>query len=273
MTQDAPEPADFTIAVFSPHSNPEQLAELFQHLLQVHPTDAMIWARQLPGILNHTFTAEKAELLTTAIGKLGMHAISVPTAEVPDLRHSVALHHARCGSEGLEVIGLHDVPENAIPWSAIQMVCVGETPLESSHHYSSGDWSGVSAGHHYQSPGVAVPNTPSLQAWITCAPPFPTLRIDHQHMNYEYLASREVESSAVNFKQFIQDLVGHATRAFLTASTQAYLQHIGPERFRFRSAEDFLRYAKLNALESRSARTAGQVTISPDNATPISASL
>lgn len=251
MTENPTEPDVYRVAVFRQLADPHELSEVFQDVLQLHPTDALVWSRHVPGILTEAFSEEQARTLTAAINQLGIPCSVIRATEIPDLHHALPVHHAQCVESGLQLIGLHGEPETLVPWSAIQMICIGEAPVETSHHFPSGKWSGISAGHHYQSSGINLASTPSLEAWITCAAPFPSLRIDHERMNYEYLGARRVDSSAVNFKQFVQDLTRQATAAMLTESTAAYLRHVVPEHYRFKSPDELIRYATLHAVQAR----------------------
>lgn len=251
MSADRTVPDDYRIAISTRMADPHDLSEIFQRVLHLHPTDAMIWARHVPGVLTETFTADQTRELIAAIEPLGVGVSAIRAADVPDLQHALPVHHVRCQDDGLQVVGVDGEPRVLIPWSAVQMVSVGEVPLESAHHYPSGMWSGVSAGHHYQNPEFSLPLTPSLEAWITCAPPYPNLRIDHEHMNYEYLGERRVDSATCNFKEFLQDVTTHATGALVTDSTEAYLRHIEPERFRFSGLDELVHYATLQAVLAR----------------------
>lgn len=251
MTADRSESDDYRVAISGRTADPHDLSEIFQRVLHLHPTDAMIWARHVPGVLTETFTADQARELIAAIEPLGIDVSAIPAADVPDLHHALPVHHARCQDDGLQIVGVDGEPSVLIPWPAVQMVSVGEVPLESAHHYPSGMWSGVSAGHHYQNPDITLALTPSLEAWMTCAPPYPNLRIDHEHMNYEYLGERRVDSATCNFKEFLQDVTTRATGALATESTEAYLRHIEPERFRFSGLDELLHYATLHAALAR----------------------
>lgn len=271
MSTELPELDSYRVAIHTRAADLHALSEVFQRVLQIHPTDAMIWARHVPGVLHDTFTAGQARALTAAINQSGLRVSAIRDSDVPDLHHALTVHHARCQDDGLQLMGRNGEPDELIPWSAIQTVSVGEVPLETVHHYPSGMWNGVSAGHHYQGSEISLPLTPSLEAWITCAAPFPNLRIDHEHMNYEYLGERRVDSATCNFKEFIQDLTARATGALLTESTTAYLRHVEPERFRFTSPEDLLRYATLQAVlarESSSDTLPQSATVQPEAGIP-----
>lgn len=243
--------SDYRLAIYSQIKDPHVLSAVFQSVLKVHPTDAIVWARHVPGVLNESFTVRQAQELASAIQAQGFRARAIQRDQVPNLRQAIAVHHARCEMNGLQLIELHGMPEILIPWSAIQMICVGEVPIEISRHFPAGPFSGLSASHHYHPPQIDVPLTPSLKLLITCGQFLPNIRIDHERMNYEYLGSRRVESATSNFQQFIQDLATRATSAQLTGSTRAYMNHEQPESYRFKSPDEFLQYATLEATLAR----------------------
>lgn len=236
---------NFQVAIFAPANDPHALAEIFREQLGLHPTDAMIWARHIPGLLNQHFTAQQAEALTRAIVELGVQAHAFPVDQVPNLRHAETVHHVRCEAAGLQVFDLHGNADVLIPWSAIQTICVGEIPFETTRRFASGDWTAVSAGHHVQRPEMTVPLTPSYEAWITCQPPFQNLRIEHERMNYEYLGDDLSDSSATNFHRLILDLTKSAPGALLTESTKSFMNHEHPQHYRFASAENLLQLATI----------------------------
>jgi len=248
----------YHVVIYTKQQDPHDLSLVFQEVLKLHPTDATIWARHVPGLLNEILTLGQAQTLVSAIGAIGQQAEAIPCAAVPDLHQARAVHHARCEESGLQILDLHGAPETLIPWPEIQMLCVGEVPRENSKHYPTTIGSGLSAGHYYKRTEFNVPQTHSLELWLTCSAPTPILFIEHDQMNYEYLGTRRVDSSTVNFHQFVEDLQTRSTNALLPESTQAYLKHDHPEHFRFKNADDFSRYATLNALL---ARKSGQPTV------------
>ena len=244
------------MAVYSKPDSAQELNSVFQRELKLHPTDALIWARHVPGILSSAFSADQARALVTAIHQIGVRSSAIPATDIPDLHHAAHVHHARCTDSGLQIVTINSEQEFVVPWSAIELICLGEVPVETNRHYSTGIWSGVSAGHHYQSSGVTVPGTPSLEAWIVCRQPHPVLCIDHGRMNYEYLGARRVDSATCNFQQFITDLTDKATSARLTESTVCYLRHIDPEKYRYSTRDDLLRHATLQTLMNRESAAA-----------------
>ena len=259
MVESCTRPDEYRVAIYSKSDSPQDLSNLLQRELKLHPSDALIWAHHTPGVLSKTFTAEQARALVAAIDQIGIRGSVIHALDLPDPHRATVVHHTRCTEQGLQIVELHNEQDILVPWSDIELICIGEVPLETSRHYSAGMWAGVSAGHHYQSPGVSVPGTPGLEAWVVCRPPHPILCIDHGRMNYEYLGSRRSDSAALNFKQFVMDLTQHATNATLTESTLAYMDHVDPERYRFQSRDDLMRYVTLHTLMVRERTDVPQV--------------
>ena len=241
-------PAELRVVVYSKPVSPDLLAAVLQHELRLHHTDALIWARHLPGVLNGTFSEEKAQALVAALARIGVRSRAILADEVPDLRRTTVIHHVRCTDLGLQVIQIDGEPGVLVPWDAIQMVCIGEVPIDVNRHYSAAKWTGISAGHHFQSAGINLTGAPTCEAWIVSRPPLPVICIDQGYMNYEYLGSRRVDSAASNFHTFIADVTRQATSAKLTESTVAYLSHIKPEMYRFVNREELIRHVTLQAL-------------------------
>lgn len=263
--------ADYRIAIFNRAEDPAALSEVFQRILGIHSTDATIWSHHVPGILNENFSAEQAQSLVDALRALGLDVTAVRSNEIPDLHRALNVHHVRCEDGGLQLIDLHGNLQALIPWNDIQMICVGEAPLSSAHHYPPTNWRIVSVGHHYQHPDSITATQHDLQVWITCRSPHPHLHIDHEHMNYEYLGARRVESATINFSHFIQDVTTRATAALLPESTHAFLTHLQPEHYRFKSTEDLLHYSTLHsvlATHRSAANSAGTTNAPPCGQTP-----
>jgi hypothetical protein len=252
----------YRVAVFSAPDDPQALSRVFQSQLDLHPTDALIWANHLPGVLNHTFPVEQARALVVALLDIGIHSSVIAPGDLPEPQRALVVHHVRCTEQGLEIVQRYGETDLLVPWAAVELICIGEVPVETRRHFSAGTWTGISAGHHYQSPSSSLPGPPSLEVWIVCQPPLPMLCIDHGHMNYEYLGARRVDSATFNFREFITDLTRHATRATLTESTRAYLSHVDPEQYRYRSLEALLHAVTLQTLIARA------VPVRPDIVPP-----
>lgn len=242
---------DYRVAIFPPVKDMEALGGLFQMVVGAHPIDARIWARQTPGVLRERFALEDAQELVESMARLGQKSSVVRADAVPDLDKAVRVHHVRCVDQGLAILNLHGQTETTVPWPAIEMICVGEVPLDNTRHFASERWDGLSGGRRAPHPPVETALSAGLEAWITCSSPYPNLRIDHEHMNYETLGEQRVESATVNFRSLIGELVKRAPGSTLTDSTVSYLQHVDPEHYRFKSVSDLLHYATVQALLAR----------------------
>lgn len=238
----------YRIAVLTRPQAPTELARVFEQILKVHRTDAMQLSRHAPGLLPETFSADQALVLTAAIRGAGLEACRLRPEEVPDLNAAWIVHHVRCIESGLQIFELHGRPDMLIPWPALQMICIGEVPLETFRHYQSDPMTGFTAGQHYRPSSIETRRTAVLECWITCRAPFPILRIAHQQMNYEYLGERKTDSAAVNFRCFIDDLLGHAPDVGLTSSTRAYLNHGSQSEYGFSSSDDLQHFATWQAI-------------------------
>lgn len=241
----------YRLAIFSPVDEPERLSETFQTVLGMHPTDAKIWARHLPGVLHETFTLQDAQALATAIAELGLRVRVIRRDDVPNLHSAERVHHLRCDESGLQLMDVEGHPALQIPWDSIEMICIGEAPLDTTRHYAGERWDGIAGGRRSPHQPVETTRSTGLEAWITCRSPYPSLRIDHEQMNYEYLGDRCVESATVNFRSLIGDLAERSKNAMLTESTHAYLRHVQPEHYRFKTETELLHYATIQALLAR----------------------
>ncbi len=247
MTTHASERDDYRIAIFTQLKDPHELGRIFSEQLEMCAVDAELWAHHVPGILNESFSEQQARDLVASISALGIHVKAILRDEIPDLRRAIPVHHARCEEHGLQVIDLHGKHETLIPWPAVEMICLGEVPLETASHHAPDMWNGASTGHYGSHDKSKDPLATVLEVWVTCRPPCPNLRIDHERLNYEYLESRRTVSSEGNFRLFLNDLVSLARHALLTESTQEYLSQ-RPRKHPFKSLGELLRYATLNAV-------------------------
>jgi hypothetical protein len=118
----------FRVVVFAAPEDPGVLRDLLVRRLNMHPTDAMVHARAVPGVLPDRLNQDAAEQLAAAVNEAGLHAEAVRQSEIPDFEHSEAVHHARCLEEGFEVVELHGDKESLVPWSRIELLSVGQVP-------------------------------------------------------------------------------------------------------------------------------------------------
>ena len=251
MNANAGEPAEHRVVVFAAPEEPDELAEVLHTVLGLHLTDAMVRARNVPGLLPDALTAGQAAQLAAAIQGLGLSAEAKAAAELPDLREGQAAHHCKCTPNGLEVLGLTGGVQVVVPWNRIDLVCAGVVPQEGTRHYPTGEMAVLSAARRTPRSRLDIPATSGPELWIVSREPDHIWRIDHKRMNYEYLGDRKTESATVNFHTFLQDLVQFVPGAYLPPSTRALLAN-GPERLtHFASSEDLGRYAQFHLLIHR----------------------
>ncbi len=241
---------DYRIVIFTQLKDPRELGRVFSEKLDMHVVDADLWAHHVPGVLNESFSEEQARELAAAIGALGIQVAAIRRSQIPDLRRAVPAHHVRCEEHGLQVIDMHGKQETVIPWAAVEMVCVGELPLDIARHHAPDMWNGV-LGRNSSHDQSKDPLATGWEVLVTCRHPYPNLKIEHDRMNYEYLGSRHTGSSESNFRHLVSDLTGSATQALVSESTQSYLQHNHPGKHHFKNQHELIHYATLSALLAR----------------------
>jgi hypothetical protein len=247
------------VAVFALPEDPQVLAQVLTDVLGLHPTDAIVQARSAPGILPAHLSRDQAERLAAAIQETGIRAEVAPQDEVPDFQHESVVHHCRSTGAGLEIIAASGSLETAVPWSDIELICVGVVPQEGGRHYPVGEMSVLSAARRSPHAPLEVPASAGPELWFVRRQPFATFRIDHKRMNYESLAERKTDSATANFQLFIRDLLERAPRAYVTPSTRAFLEHGAGRLSHFDSTDQLRRYAQFHLLIRRHALQDNQV--------------
>jgi len=243
----------FQVVVFATPDDPHDLAEVLTEVLGIHLTDAMLHARRAPGILPDRMSREQADRLAAAVDELGLHAESVSAEEIPDFGHGEAVHHVQCPEAGLDIFGLRGGLDDCVPWDEIELICVGVVPQETTRHYLTDEMATLSAARRTAPPPHDVPLSPGPELWFIRRSPPHAYRVDHKRMNYEYLGERKTDSATVNFRLFLEDLLRHAPRAYVTPSTRAFLAHGSERLYHFDSTEHLQRYAEFHYLAHRRA--------------------
>lgn len=254
MTSPA-EPAEtpsFRVVVFAAPDDPSDLGEVLSGVLGLHPTDALVQARYAPGLLPDTLPEKTARHLVDEIGKIGIHAAAVPMAQVPCLDDVEMVHHLRLSDEGLQIIDLHGMTEQLVPWPSVELISVGQVPQETTRHFASSDMNTVRSARRTGPSTVETPLSPGPEAWIVCADPERYFRVDHKRMNYEYLGVRKSDSATTNFRLFLEDFVSQADKVYRTPATRSFLKHgSSVADYSFDSAEELQRMTQFHLLLHR----------------------
>lgn len=251
------------VAVFAAPDGIDELSHVLSDVLGLHPTDAAIHARGMPGILPDSLPREKGAQLVAGINRIGLHAELVPSGDVPALDHVQPVHHLRCLDSGLEVLALHGEREAIVPWQDIELICVGVIPQEVTKHYLSGEMATLSAARRTTHLALELPLSEGPELWIGCRQPFRAFRIDHKRMNYEYLGERKTDSATVNFRSLLEDILRQAPQAYLTPSTRAYIGHGAEKLYRFESTDALSHYLQFHILVQRQLQAAALNSRSP----------
>lgn len=241
----------FRVVVYAAPDDPQELGDVLARVLGLHPTDALVQARTAPGPLSDELPRETAERLAAEISQIGVRAEAVPTAEIPEFKNIVVVHHARCLETGLEVLGLNAEEQMLVAWSDVDLISVGQVPQETARHYVTGEMTALSATRRTSSGPRDILMTPGPTAWLICRSPERELRIDHKRMNYEYLGKRKTFSATANFRLFLDDVIARARQAYLTPSTRDYLVHGSVSDYSFATPDALKRDAILHLLIRR----------------------
>jgi hypothetical protein len=244
--------------VFAVPEDDEAFLQIMHDQLGLNAIDAKVHLHGLPGLLRGRLTEPVAARLAAAIRELGVEAQPVDDRELPELEHSPAVHHVRCTSDGLELVGASSAVEESVSWPRVALISIADVPLEAVRHYRVSPTAVIRAG-----PGRVSPPTldkPALRGaemWIVCEQPFRAIHIDHREMNYEYLGDRKAGSAAANFAVFVDDLASHAPHVFWTPSARAYRNRDPAEQYRFDSQQAHRDATTLQVLLMRRVRRAG----------------
>lgn len=241
----------YRVVVFGAPDDPRELSQVLELTLGMHATDALVHARMAPGVSSLALPREQAERVVAGISAVGLGAEVIADADVPVLTRATVVHHASCLETGLEIIELHGRESALIAWDDVDLLSVGQIPKESSRHYQTSEMMTVTSGRRTGPSAFETPLTPGPEAWIICTRPFRPYRIDHKRMNYEYLGDRKTDSATNNFRLFIDDIIAHAQRAYLTPATRAYIERGSVADYSFDTAEELQRTTLLHLLIRR----------------------
>jgi hypothetical protein len=235
------------VAVFSKPDDVHELADVLAEELGLHPTDAMHEAHSVPCVLTPRLTSANAERITAAIEQLGLRTEPIPLDELRAFEDLRTVHHLACRVSGLEILDLLGLPAELIPWGDLEVLSVGETPAESSHHQQTSEFAVISSARHIQDVSTDV-MTHTIELWIVCGSPERVYRLDASKQNFESLAEHKTNSMRINMRLLLQRIVRQAPHAHLTPAAREFLDH--DKLARFTSPEQLLNVTQLHLLIS-----------------------
>lgn len=247
--------ADTRVAVFGKPGDPHLIASILCDTLHLHRTDAVIQAHYAPGVLPLLMTATAARDVIQKIVGLGVQAVAVRDAELPDLSQATTVHHARIQPHGWEIVDYRGDVADVIPWSRLDLIAIGDVPLPEVSRQTEVRQAIVTTTPQSLGSRLTTPDTTGPELWIICHDPQAVYFIEHRAMNYETLGARKTDSAATNFRLFAEDLVQHATSAWQTPSTRAYLHHDTRLHYAFPDSDHLQRQAVLSWVMKHAAPT------------------
>lgn len=232
-----PSSADHRVVVFGAPDDGDELKSLLTEHADMDAATAQLATRSLPGLLPQRMPQYRAAKVAAEIRALGLSAMSVPAAEVPNLSQAHQSHHVRFFDESLEVVDACDQPYSS-PWSNLKIVSVGVVPSTAPLHHRPASALSMGSTHRSWNDGVHAESRRRPEVFIVLDDG-PPLILASDEMNYEDLGRRRAATSSANFARLIDGLVKRATAAWITPSTRAFLDR-GPVRhYDFRSRDDF----------------------------------
>lgn len=229
----------YSVIVYDLPPEREELLAVLINEFGYHKTDARIRLRHLPGILSEVFPHERATQLAVALENVGCHTSVVSVEELPDLVHAPLLHHVRCEEQGLMVLDMDGELVAVHPWSSFVFLSVGAVPRSSVEQTTRSQVvPTVTASREPLSTPMRVGELTN-EMWLCCGSPEQFYRVLEHEMNYEFLGEQMSNSSSVNFKLLVQEILKHAPGLAYSASTRLFLNDQPQENFSYPSAADF----------------------------------
>lgn len=221
------------LVVFARPDDEDALVKVLMDVLHLNRLDARIHAHAVPGVLVDRLSLSQAQQAVRGIRELGVNAIAVPESALPKLEHPEVVHRAACRDTGFEVSGLSGAERLSIAWSDLEVISLGWVPLDKARHFNVESQVVVFSAPHSVEEKVEVTSLYGAELWMTILGSERVLKLDQDHMNYEYLGKRMADSAVANFRLFLADLVQRARSAYLTPATHAFLRHAHLEQYRF----------------------------------------
>lgn len=249
-------PAEYRVAVFSKPGDMHLIAEILCDTLHLHPTDAAIQAHYAPGVLPQVMTEIQAQEAVRRIVGLGVQAAVVRAAELPDMSQAITVHHARFQPNGWEIVDYRGDVAEIIPWSQLEIIAIGDVPLPDVQRFTEVRQAVVTTAPQPLIGRLKTHDSFGPELWIIRSEPFSVYYIEHRAMNYECLGERMTDSAAANFRVYADELVQHATSAWQTPSTRAYLKKDLHTHYEFPDSEHLQRHAILSWVMKHAAQSA-----------------
>lgn len=252
--------SNYRVVVFNKQSELDELTDLFVKTLGSTAIDARVGAKHVPGVLPFHLSCDKAQELAQAVCRLGVHAEAIPQQFIPHLDDAQTVHHVRCTPAGLEVLGLQEETQTLVHWGDVELLGIGQLPLETTVHFDLNAPRFSAARHTAHQPlRTLLPDGP--EAWIIGRNPGRAFRIDHARMNYETLGAQKTDSATANFRLFVETMVAHVPEAYLTPSTRSYLCGAPAYEYAFESSECLQRYVEFHLLIRQRLEQLGNVPV------------
>lgn len=232
------------IMIFDAPTDPHVVAAILTEVVGLSPTDALIHARSVPGVLPDHVGVAQAELLIQRLSAIGLSAAAIDPAELIDFHAPDLVHQARLEEQGL--VFATDHGGGLLPWNMLRVISAGQVPLETTTRLNPGDNQMFVAARRSRPEAHLTNLPPTMELWLIGNQK--PIRLDQTRMNYEALGEAKTESSTENFRRLLTRLTELATAAHVTPATKAYLEHGSALKYMFRSTDELQHVTQLETL-------------------------
>ncbi len=252
----------YRLVLFGVPEDPTAVRDLLCRVTGIHPTDAMRWVARSPGIWPRPLSEDEVRRLLDGLYALKLPAEARRADLVPNLSPLRTIHKAACLPDGFRADGLRGEPTHYVPWDKIELIAAGvvDVPDEFKDVVPPTWVTAVSTGLNAllrrpqmiarKQRAMRISRGPVGEAIIVRRDPRIAFRVVANQMNYSYLGTRIWPSAVENFPIFLGDLRDAASEAFVTATTESFLDGGDSEDFTFETTQDLLEYATHRLLWS-----------------------
>jgi hypothetical protein len=252
----------YRLVIFDQPEDPPAVRDLLCSVSGIHPTDAMQWVARTPGVWPQPLAEGEVRELLDGLFNLGVAAEAWRIDVIPNLSPPRTIHIGACLPDGFRAGGLHGEPTHWVPWDKVELISAGRIMLEDEFRdVSPPAWvAAVATGLNAllrrpqaiarRQRAMRIPHDPVGEVIIVRREPRLAFRIVANKMNYAYLGDRLQTSATENFRTLVGDLCQHSSEAYITQSTQAFLDRGKPENYEFASSHALLDYATHRLLWS-----------------------
>lgn len=260
MSQSAKPDSNYRLVFFDVPEAPEKVRDLICRVTGLHPSDAMHWIANAPGIVKYPLAEEQTRALLDGLYELGVAAEAWRVDRIPNLYPPRNVRELAVLEGGFQIKGIRKEPMHWVPWEKVELIAAGRVEQEDEvREVTPPGWARAAAmglnavlrrpqAVARRERSIRLPREPVGEAIVVRRDPLIAFRLVETHLNYGYLGARLKPSAAENFPTLLEDFRRGATNAYLPHSTVALLDGGDPGDYVFPTSQDLLDYATHRLL-------------------------